>query len=177
MSASSKAVSEKSTSSEDGSDHSTPQPSGHDPSSNMLDDRVGDDFPYMELPSKHRRTSHALEPCSHSWSCTQKLQDMLQELPLWLAKCSTTKWELLSLTGKLSFAIRAVPVGRLLLQCLIHLSTSAIKLHHHIRLTTDVWAHWWYSWNGTAKFLHPHLLLQKTWSFVPMLLAQVWGIL
>ena len=65
-SASSKAVSDKSSSSEDGSDHSTPQPSGDDPSSDELDDRVGDDFPYMEPPSKHRRTSHASEPHSHS---------------------------------------------------------------------------------------------------------------
>jgi len=58
-SASSEAASDKSSSSEDGSDHSTPQPLGNDPSSDELDDRVGDDFPYMEPPSKRRRTSHA----------------------------------------------------------------------------------------------------------------------
>ena len=65
-SASSEAVSDKSASSENGSDHSTPQPSGDDPSSDELDDRVGDDFPYKELPKKSRRTSHASEPHSHS---------------------------------------------------------------------------------------------------------------
>ena len=69
-SASSEAASDKSSSSEDGSDHSTPQPSGDDPSSDELDDRVRDDFPYMELPSKRRRTSHASEPHSHSRSRT-----------------------------------------------------------------------------------------------------------
>jgi len=82
-----------------------------------LQQRVGwqgwDDFPYMEPSSKHRRASHALEPCSHSWSCTEKLQDMLQKLTLWLDKCNTTKWELLPLIGKLSFAIRVVPVSRI----------------------------------------------------------------
>jgi len=57
-----------SASSEDGSDHSTPQPSGEDPSSDELVDRVGDDFPYMEPPSKRRRTSHASKPLSHSRS-------------------------------------------------------------------------------------------------------------
>ena len=91
----------------------------------------------------------------------EKLQDMLQELEQWLAKCNTTKQELLSLIGKLSFAARAVPAGRLFLRLLIHLSTSATKLHHHIRLTADARAdiHWWHSflpsWNGTAKFLDP----------------------
>lgn len=70
-SASSEAVSDKSASSENGSDHSTPQPSGDDPSSDELDDRVGDDFPYKELPSKRWRTSHASEPHSHSRSRTR----------------------------------------------------------------------------------------------------------
>ena len=94
----------------------------------------------------------------------EKLQDMLQELTIWLAKCSTTKRELLSLIGKLSFAARAVPAGRLFLRRLIHLSTSVTKMHHHIRLTTDARAdiHWWYSflpsWNSTGKFLHPTLI-------------------
>jgi len=67
-SASNEAASDKSSSSEDGSDHSTPQPSGEDPSSDELDDRVGDDFPYMEPPSKRRRTRHASELLSRSRS-------------------------------------------------------------------------------------------------------------
>ena len=108
----------------------------------------------------------------------EKLQDMLQELTIWLAKRSTTKRELLSLIGKLSFAARAVPAGRLFLRRLIHLSTSVTKMHHHIRLTTDAQADidWWYSFfhRGTAQpsFFTPQRLLQKTWSFSPMPLAQ-----
>lgn len=91
----------------------------------------------------------------------EKLQDLLQELACWASRRSTTKRELLSLIGKLSFAARAVPAGRLFLRRLIMLSTSATSLHHHIRLNTDARADiaWWRaflpSWNGTAKFVSP----------------------
>ena len=82
-----------------------------------------------------------------------KLAEIHQELNLWSSRRSTTKRELFSLLGKLSFAARAVPAGRLFLHRLISLSTSVTQLHHHIRLNADARADisWWRaSWNGTA---------------------------
>ena len=48
----------------------------------------------------------------------------------WRHRC--LKRELLSLIGKLSFACKVVPSGRIFLHRLIDLSTSAEKLHHHL---------------------------------------------
>ena len=90
-----------------------------------------------------------------------KLAELLKELSQWAARKSTTKRDILSLIGKLSFAARAVPAGRLFLRRLIFLSTTVSRLHHHIRLDRDARAgiDWWRtflpSWNGTAKFIHP----------------------
>ena len=90
-----------------------------------------------------------------------KLSDILQELDLWSTRRSTTKRELLSLIGKLAFAARDVPAGRLFLRRLISLSTCASHLHHHIRLNAEARADiaWWQAflptWNGTAKFISP----------------------
>ena len=87
--------------------------------------------------------------------------EILQELATWAARKTTTKRELLSLIGKLSFAARAVPAGRLFLRRLITLSTTVTQLHHHVRLSADARADiaWWQSflpsWNGTAKFIPP----------------------
>ncbi len=66
---------------------------------------------------------------------------------------------LLSLVGKLSFAARAVPAGRLFIRRLITLSTKVKQFHHHIRLNEEAQADiaWWMSflptWNGTALFV------------------------
>ena len=91
----------------------------------------------------------------------EKLQEILHLLDLWATHKNTTKRELLSLIGKVSFAARAVPAGRLFLRRLIMLSTTVTQLHHHIRLTADARAdiEWWQTflptWNGTAKFIDP----------------------
>ena len=77
----------------------------------------------------------------------------------WLHRRKATKRELLSLVGRLAFAARAVPAGRLFLCRLITLSTKVRCLHHHLRLTKEARADilWWHSflpsWNGTAAFL------------------------
>ena len=90
-----------------------------------------------------------------------KLEAMLLELQRWTARKVATKRELLSLIGKLSFASRAVPAGRLFLRRLITLSTTVSQLHHHIRINAEARADiaWWQSflpsWNGTAKFVSP----------------------
>ena len=90
-----------------------------------------------------------------------KLQELLSELNQWSSRTKTTKRKLLSLIGKLSFAARAVPAGRLFLRRLISLSTTVTRPHHHIWLSDEARAdiHWWISflpsWNGTAKFINP----------------------
>ena len=90
-----------------------------------------------------------------------KLNEILEELTLWLQCRKTTKRQLLSLIGKLAFAARAVPAGRLFLRRLITVSTKVRCLHHQLRLNKEAKADilWWHSflptWNGTAAFLDP----------------------
>ena len=66
-----------------------------------------------------------------------KQVDILHCIRGWGGRHKATKRELLSLIGKLSFAAKVVPAGRLFLRRLIDLSTTAKKLHHHIRITAD----------------------------------------
>ena len=79
----------------------------------------------------------------------------------WLGKRKATKRELLSLIGKLSFAAKLVPAGRLFLHHLIQLSATERKLHHHIYLNPEARANlrWWNSflpsWNGISMFIAP----------------------
>ena len=72
-------------------------------------------------------------------------------------KC--TKQQLLSLTGKLSFACKVVPAGRIFLRRMIDLSCSVSRIYHHIRLTKEVRLdmYWWVNllpqWSGTSCIL------------------------
>ena len=90
-----------------------------------------------------------------------KLEELLTELHEWSCRTKASKRALLSLIGKLSFAARAVPAGRLFLRRLISLSTTVRQLHHRIRLGHQARADlaWWIeflpSWNGTAGFVNP----------------------
>ena len=59
-----------------------------------------------------------------------ELPELTHELDRWSTRCKATKRELLSLIGKLSFAARAVPVGRLFLRRLITLASTVAHLHH-----------------------------------------------
>ena len=87
-----------------------------------------------------------------------KLQDITSYTKSWLGKRSSTKRELMSLIGKLAFAAKVVPAGSLFLHCLIHLSTTARRLHHQIRLNTDARADvaWWD--HGGIGFCHPGMV-------------------
>ena len=88
-----------------------------------------------------------------------KLQALRTELTRWLQTRKTTKRSLLSLIGKLSFAAKVVPAGRLFFRRLIDLSTTVPKLHHHIRINQEARAdiQWWSTflpqWNGISYFL------------------------
>ncbi|KAL5481226.1 hypothetical protein EMCRGX_G021350 [Ephydatia muelleri] len=90
-----------------------------------------------------------------------KLEELTGLIRSWLSRHKATKRELLSLIGKLSFAAKVVPAGRLFLRRLIDLSTTVRKLHHHISLNAEARAdiRWWDSflpsWNGVAMFLDP----------------------
>ena len=91
-----------------------------------------------------------------------KLAELTHELDRWSTRRKATKRELLSLIGKLSFAARAVPAGRLFLRRLISLASTVAHLHHRIRLNAEARADitWWRTflptWNGTAKFIDPN---------------------
>ena len=91
-----------------------------------------------------------------------KLQEMTLLIKSWLGKHKTTKRDLLSLIGKLSFAAKVVPSGRLFLRRLIELSTTVSKLHHHIHLNVEArediiwWNRFFPSWNGVSIFLDPN---------------------
>ena len=84
-----------------------------------------------------------------------KLQDITSLTKSWLGKRSSTKRELLSLIGKLAFAAKVVPAGRLFLHRLIHLSITVRRLHHLIRLNTDARADvvWW---DRFVHYFHTH---------------------
>ena len=92
-----------------------------------------------------------------------KLLALMELLKQWqTSRRTVTKRKLLSLIGKLSFAAKAVPAGRLFLRRLIDLSTKATKLHHHISLTANARAdiQWWLDflpgWNGVSLMLQPN---------------------
>lgn len=82
-----------------------------------------------------------------------------------LQKC--TKQALLSLIGKLSFAAKVIPAGRIFIRRLIDASMTASSNHHHVRISATVRAdiNWWLSfarnWNGR------NLILEHQWTPSP----------
>ena len=91
-----------------------------------------------------------------------KLADLLQSIPRWLTRRKCIKCELQSIIGKLSFACKVVPAGRIFLRRLIDTASSVRRNHHHISLTTECKKdfQWWLdflpSWNGVAMMLDTH---------------------
>ena len=77
----------------------------------------------------------------------------------------STKRQLLSLIGKLSFAGKVLPASRISIRRLIDLATTAIKLSHEVNLSQNTRAHikWWQrvlpSWPGKSYFLTTSWLL------------------
>ena len=66
-----------------------------------------------------------------------KLSELLAELQAWSSCKKCIKRELLSHIGKLNFACRIIPAGRIFLRRLIDLSTTARLPHHHISLNME----------------------------------------
>ena len=90
-----------------------------------------------------------------------KLRALMHELHTFSTMEKCTKRNLLSLIGKLAFAAKVIPAGRLFTRRLIDASTRARCLHHHLRLSRASQAdiRWWLTfasnWNGKAFFLDP----------------------
>ena len=85
-----------------------------------------------------------------------KLCGLLVDLQSLSSRKKCQKRELLSLIGKLNFACRVIPAGRIFLRRLIDLSTTARLPHHHITMNQEARQDiaWWLkflpSWNGRA---------------------------
>ena len=102
-------------------------------------------------------------------SITQERKDsLLAELNqlYWQRQC--TKRELLSLIGKLSFACKVIPSGRIFLQRLIDISTTVEKLHYHLPLSQEAKLDlkWWLEvlpqWSGGSLILESHWTSSST---------------
>ena len=96
-----------------------------------------------------------------------KLRDLSEALISWETKRKCTKRKLLSLIGKLSFATKIIPAGRIFLRRLIDLSKSVSKLNHRVSLNSDTRKdiQWWKTflplWNGRYKILDPRATLSS----------------
>ena len=90
---------------------------------------------------------------------SERKQELLSALQSMIERRKCTKQQLLSLIGKLSFACKVVPAGRIFLRRLIDLSCSVSRIHHHIRLTKEARLdmYWWFNflpqWSGTSCIL------------------------
>eukprot|EP00111_Clytia_hemisphaerica_P011798 TCONS_00034672-protein len=69
---------------------------------------------------------------------TSKLVELKGMVSAWRSKRKCTKRELWSLIGSLSFACKVIRPGRIFLRRFIDLSSSVVRLNHHIDLTSDV---------------------------------------
>ena len=98
---------------------------------------------------------------------TQRKHELMAAMHSILSRRTCTKRTLLSLIGKLAFACKVVPPGRIFLRRLIDLSTTVHPIHHHITLNKEARADllWWHQflpdWPGTS------LMLESHWSLAP----------
>ena len=97
----------------------------------------------------------------------ERKEDLLSLMQFLTKKNKCTKHQLLSLVGKLSFACKVVPAGRIFLRRLINLSCTVSHMHHDLRLCSDAYLglDWWLAflptWNGTSH------ILETYWSISP----------
>ena len=94
----------------------------------------------------------------------ERKQSLLEELNDLYPCRKCTKRQLLSTIGKLSFACKVLPAGRIFLCRLIDLSTTVKQLHHHMRLSAEARLDllWWLAflphWSGRS------LILDSDWT-------------
>ena len=98
----------------------------------------------------------------------EKLGELQKLVITWQQRRKCKKRRLLSLIGKLTFATKVVPAGRVFLRRLIDASTTVSRLHHRITLNTDTRADlaWWQqflpTWSGISFFLEEEWTLAST---------------
>ena len=122
--------------------------------------------------------------CMETSLPADKLGGLLAEVQSWSSCKKCQKRDLLSLIGKLNFACRVIPAGRIFLRRLIDLSTTAKLPHHHITMNCEArrdiawWLRFLPSWNGRAIIPDPHWTdletSHQTWSCSPTLL-ELWA--
>ena len=66
-----------------------------------------------------------------------KLEDLMVNILRWLSRRKSTKRNLRSIIGKLSFACKVVPAGRIFLRRLIDLAATVHRGHHHVSITSE----------------------------------------
>ena len=93
-------------------------------------------------------------------------QDLLSSLRSLLQHSKCTKRQLLSLIGKLSFACKVIPAGRIFLHTLIDTSCTVSRLHHHISLTKEAHLdmYWWLNFLPQYKYNGTCCILQTQWT-------------
>ena len=85
-----------------------------------------------------------------------------EELQSFSTRKKCTKRQLLSLIGKLSFACKVVPAGRIFLHRLIDLSMTVKCPHHRIRISQEAqrdiicWQDFLPTWSGSSLILNTH---------------------
>ncbi len=89
------------------------------------------------------------------------LKSLRHHLHLYRSGTTVTKRSLLSLIGKLSFATKVIPAGRIFLRRLLDLAHSVPSLETRLQISMDsaLDINWWLTfastWNGTAFFVEP----------------------
>ena len=95
-------------------------------------------------------------------SISDERKSLMLELQSFTTRKKCTKRQLLSLIGKLSFACKVVPAGRIFLRRLIDLSMTVQRFHHHIRISQEARLDiiWWLdflpTWPGSSLILDTH---------------------
>jgi len=97
----------------------------------------------------------------------ERKADLILSIQSLRRKDKCTKYQLLSLVGKLSFVCKVIPAGRIFLCRLLDFSCKLKRIHHRHRLTTEAYLDldWWLAflptWSGTSY------TLESNWSTSP----------
>ena len=97
----------------------------------------------------------------------ERKADLILSIQSLRRKDKCTKYQLLSLVGKLSFVCKVIPVGRIFLHRLLNFSCKLKRMHHRRYLTTEACLDldWWLAflptWSGTSY------ILESNWSTSP----------
>jgi len=108
----------------------------------------------------------------------ERKADLILSIQSFRRKDKCTKYQLFSLVGKLSFACKVIPAGRIFLCHLLDFSCKLKRMYHHCHLNAEAYLDldWWLAflptWSGhptswRATGLHPH---QQLCTWMPLAL-------